>query len=423
MVTPPKKIAILAPSVPPVSQGGIASAHEQLAHLLSRMGMDVRIYTFADFGPARFFKDQNSKVFRFGSSLWIARAIQVVFKLFWILREKRLSLRSYQTADVFKTRLGCLKLEKQIKNWNPEVIVFPDQGAPAFWLRNAKRKNQIWISIQHHHPMRFLGQPEFGLHSPRDARMAFQLEARGLEYIDYVLCPSGAMAEFFLKSFALEIPRLTQRLRVIPNLMEPSLIRSILSGVQREQTLRKVKVYIPSAGSRFKGSDVLLDLLEAIKTEADRVQLSVPLEFYLSGSIPTQLLGAVREWSSRQRQMTIESPGALTHREHLERVAQCDLCVSPTWIDNYSMAILEAQALGLPALSFDVGGNRDLIPADGTLGSLVPRGDVIALAKEAILWASRLQDRPKLLKDQIVETIAKRLESTETLTREFFNEI
>jgi glycosyltransferase involved in cell wall biosynthesis len=69
-------------------------------------------------------------------------------------------------------------------------------------------------------------------------------------------------------------------------------------------------------------------------------------------------------------------------------VAACDLCVWPAINEAYGMALLEAQAAGVPVLAGASGGVGDIV-GDGVTGVLVPPGDaaVFAAALAALLEA------------------------------------
>jgi glycosyltransferase involved in cell wall biosynthesis len=60
----------------------------------------------------------------------------------------------------------------------------------------------------------------------------------------------------------------------------------------------------------------------------------------------------------------------------------CSFGVSPTLIESFGMAILEANYCHLPMVVFDAGGNREIV-TPGENGFLAPYLDVEALIAEA----------------------------------------
>ena len=62
-----------------------------------------------------------------------------------------------------------------------------------------------------------------------------------------------------------------------------------------------------------------------------------------------------------------------------EVFAACDLCAWPAVNEAYGMALLEAQAAGVPVVSCATRGVPDVV-LDGRTGLLVPYGDEAALA-------------------------------------------
>ncbi len=64
-------------------------------------------------------------------------------------------------------------------------------------------------------------------------------------------------------------------------------------------------------------------------------------------------------------------------------LAQADLLLNPSTVDNMPISILEAFASGMPVVSTDAGGIPDLVN-DGVEGLLVPVGDPAAMAAAAL---------------------------------------
>lgn len=81
--------------------------------------------------------------------------------------------------------------------------------------------------------------------------------------------------------------------------------------------------------------------------------------------------------------------GALGQEEVAMLYTACDLCAWPAVNEAYGMAMLEAQAAGLPVLSSATRGVPDVVE-DGRTGLLAPAGDVPAFAA---LLRTLIQDR------------------------------
>lgn len=81
--------------------------------------------------------------------------------------------------------------------------------------------------------------------------------------------------------------------------------------------------------------------------------------------------------------------GVLPRDRLAQAYAGADLMVWPAIQEAYGMALLEAQAAGLPVLAGDAGGVPDIV-RDGITGVLVPEGDTDAFAAAL----RRLLDRP-----------------------------
>lgn len=78
-----------------------------------------------------------------------------------------------------------------------------------------------------------------------------------------------------------------------------------------------------------------------------------------------------------------------------------DLFVLPTLYDPFSNASLEAAAHGLPVITTPANGFSEILPADHSLGSIVPEADTTALAAAIATWASanpadRTRDRQRI---------------------------
>jgi glycosyltransferase involved in cell wall biosynthesis len=102
--------------------------------------------------------------------------------------------------------------------------------------------------------------------------------------------------------------------------------------------------------------------------------------FYLSGPIDAALKAELNHVPENAR---LFMPGRVSLETNLAHVKSCSFGISPTLIENFSMAILEAGFCGVPMVTFAVGGVAELVK-HGETGLLVPLLDVEGLVGSAV---------------------------------------
>lgn len=365
-----KKIAIISSSFPPLGAGGISSAHYNLYKALKDIGFIVKVFTFSD---NRASSKQEEDVVRYGTPPVIVKVIRLLNNLFFKITDRYKI--AYQFSDILQSALGSIRINFSLSRFRPDVLVLPDHGCPGFFI---KKGRYYTILISHHNPARFLNNPLFGIHSEKDARMAIQTENRALKKVDRVICPSNYMKETFMKTYEFNGP-----IVVVPNVIDDRLISSIpVDDVRKHLGLREdaVMVYIPSAGSKYKGSSLVFEIIRRLSERCGE-----KIGFYLSGSISAELQ---HELSFVADSVKLFMPGTVSLHKNISIVKSCSFGVSPTLIESFGMAILEANFCRLPMVSFDVGGNADIV-SNGENGFLVPYFDVNKL----VYFAEKLLDK------------------------------
>jgi glycosyltransferase involved in cell wall biosynthesis len=83
--------------------------------------------------------------------------------------------------------------------------------------------------------------------------------------------------------------------------------------------------------------------------------------------------------------------GEISPMEIARRLASADLCVWPALNEAFGMALLEAQASGVPVVAGAAGGVSEIV-VDGLTGLLIPPGDAPAFAQAV---RTLLLDRPR----------------------------
>ena len=368
------RIAVVSTSFPPHTSGGVETSHFNLLNAFRSRGYDAKGFTFCD--PIC---GENEEVIRRG----LPKSVALIIRsgLFAALRFSGDRGVIYQAADTLICSLGAISLIRKLRTFSPDVTIIPDLGAPAAFWPDLGGKT---ILIAHHNPLRFLGQPLFGGHSAKDAHLALRLERLALKRVDAVVCPSRYMTKIFAETYPFRGP-----VHVIPNMVDSKAIdtapESRLHAMMGLAAGLPI-VYIPSAGSVYKGSRFVFELIRRISRGVEE-----EIGFYLSGNLDPALVECLHTVPGNAR---IYAPGHISYRDNVDAVKQCSICLSPTLAENFGMAILEAQYLGLPVVTFDVGGNSEIVSL-GSTGFLAPFLHVDELVENTL----RLLREPELMRD------------------------
>jgi len=360
------KIAVISPSAPPLGGGGISSSHYNLYCALKEAGFNTVLLTFEDNNKKGLPYEQDIK--RFGTPTFFLNILK--FFLFW-LNIFFLDKHSYQFKDVLFSQIGSLKLSKVLKKIKPDAIIVSDQGSPLFSIKKPKKSKIILIS--HHNPIRFINDPLIGNPSYRDAKLASLIEHYTLKKADCVICPSDYMKNVFF-----ETHKYLGQINVIPNIISEKLINNVPQYNALHEKLNlpenSIIIYIPSADSVFKGSKYVFEIIRRLTAISDN-----KVGFYLSGGSNSMLMKELSFLNTH-----IFTPGKQSYFDNISYVKACTFCISPTLLESFGMAILEAGFCGLPVITFDVGGTSDIIINENN-GFLIDLLDIEKLIEKANL--------------------------------------
>jgi glycosyltransferase involved in cell wall biosynthesis len=131
--------------------------------------------------------------------------------------------------------------------------------------------------------------------------------------------------------------------------------------------------------------------------------LDLPWQLVVAGDGPAraQVQDALERAGLAERARLV---GSLPTRRLGEVFAACDLCAWPAVNEAYGMALLEAQAAGVPVVSAATRGVPDVV-RDGRTGLLVPYGDEGALAA-AVRSLLEDADRRRTLGDEAARFVS-----------------
>lgn len=358
-------MAIVAYSAPPYSAGGVAAAHFNLFRSLRRLGeFDVKLFTFGDLR-----RKSTTSIVRCGTPVWWRKLLGVVNGI--AFRFLAPGKPGYQVFDILSSQWGASRMSKMINDFAPEVIIISDHGAPALALKKSAHSKVILVS--HHNPARFVSSGELSeTRSNIDAAAAVWLEQQTMKKVDVVVCPSNYMKTWFLRTY-----KFHGNVIVIPNLLDSTTLKktSLKKLKRRPGSSKETVIYMPSAGSAAKGGKYLRRIIDGLLTNTSK-----KVAFYIPGYITEEFL---ENASQLKQNAKLFLPGQITYHTHIALMKESDFGISPSLLENYSMAILEAVYCGLPMIAFKTGGNSEIIK-DGQNGYLVKAGDVNAILKKAL---------------------------------------
>lgn len=360
----PLRVAVLADTLPPLGHSGVGMAQSHVAAALKREGLEVKTFAFLEL--PRVWKYTVKGVLR--SLLWVLAWVRCPWR--------RPGLR----LELDTALLGALSgraLFGRVRMFDPDFVLVPDFGAAAaLWPIAWRRK---LVVVAHSGPLRFLDRPLIGKRDPLDAHLAFALERRMSREARASVVPSEAMRRAYECDYPLCGP-----VAVISNMLDETLLASI-AAQGPDLSAFKYRIFLPSAGNPNKGRAVLEELLESLAS------LLAPrrVVFVVSGALDKGQACRLRGLPSNAR---LYAPGPLPNAQNLALMKSCQICVSPTLIESFGMALLEAQFCGLPVVCFDVEATSEVV-LQGKTGCLVAFADTQALARES---AALLRDPRRL---------------------------
>lgn len=139
---------------------------------------------------------------------------------------------------------------------------------------------------------------------------------------------------------------------------------------------KEIAVLFTGTGWKRKGLAHAVEAVEAVGGGQPKITLLV------AGS------GNARERPPVRRADAVKFLGPVAGGDMGALLEAADLFVLPTLYDPFSNASLEAAAHGLPVITTPANGFSEILPTDHSLGSVVPVGDVNALAAAIATWAT-----------------------------------
>ena len=207
----------------------------------------------------------------------------------------------------------------------------------------------------------------------------------------------------------------------ISKLYSPNSIYFYCSEVLREifyespsyKFLNKNKVILVSTISKtsYKGFDLILKTAKLLKELTNFI-----FEWKVFG------INEYKDWELilgiNANDVNVKLMGVVYSSELVKNLLDADIYIHTSYIDNSPNSVCEAQLIGIPIISTDVGGISSLI-SDGISGYLVPSNDPFTLVSK-ILEISNNPETAQIVGKQ-GKIVASERHNKETIKKDLFN--
>ena len=239
------------------------------------------------------------------------------------------------------------------------------------------KKCDKWKSECNHCPRRY----DFSWFFDR-SRIMFERKRKCFFDLDLtIITPSQWLADVVRESFLKEYP-----VRVIRNGIDLQIFQPTPNQFREEYGIpeeKKILLGVAFGWSVQKGLDVFLELVKRLPCEKYQIVL-VGTDNKVDQQLPKSIISIHR--TQNQRKLA-------------EIYTAADLFINPTREENYPTVNMEAIACGLPILTFDTGGSKEML--NESVGVAIPADDIDRLEREVLCMCSRKYDKKSF------ETIAK----------------
>lgn len=160
--------------------------------------------------------------------------------------------------------------------------------------------------------------------------------------------------------------------------LRPAFINSKVTWNLNEQNLKKLKLVTVGCSTLYKGLDMMIKTAKLLK------QLNVDFEWNVVGHMPNEFRMMV-EYKEKKKFLdcNINILGFMQPEDMTTLLCNSTMYVHTAYIENSPNSLCEAQILGVPVVSTNVGGISSLV-VDGVDGILVPANDPFRMAYEIL---------------------------------------
>lgn len=371
-------VLFLSKEYPPeTGWGGIGTYIYNIAHALSERGHSVHILSLAYKTHPEYKEQKTGK-----GSIHIHRIKPVRFPT------PILNHFFFRSLEIIKFNLTIiLKFKKLLNSEKFDIIEAPEWRSEAFLLSFIKPKG-VPLIIKCHSPSLLLN--EIYKNPPTlDSRIVDLIERTTVRNADLIVSPSRSLASIVSEKMGIKI----EDIKIISNPLDSEAFSPLPQPVP--QIDKGLKVLFVGRLDRLKGAHIfvesipiiLKDIPDAIFILIGRDTNTSPenssMKSYLERLIPPEIKNKVIFSGNVER-------GSL-----INYYRESDICVVPSFYENFPNTVLEAMSCGKAVVASNTGGIPEVIE-DGISGLLVKTGDAKDLAEKVIMLLKKRDMRENI---------------------------
>lgn len=363
-------ILFLSKEYPPeTGWGGIGTYIYNIAHALSERGHSVHILSLAYKTHPEYKEQKTGK-----GSIHIHRIKPIIFPT------PILNHFFFRSLEIIKFNLAIiLKIKKLLNSEKFDIIEAPEWRSEAFLLSFIKPKG-VPLIIKCHSPSLLLN--EIYKNPPTlDSRFVDWIERATIRNANLVISPSKNLADIVSEKMGIMI----NDIDIIPNPLDTETFSPLPSYLALcPLPLAPFKVLFVGRLDRLKGAHIFVEAIPIISKEMSNTSFILigrdtntgpnnsSMKTHLENLIPNNIKDRVSFFGNAERDLLIDY------------YRGSDVCVVPSFYENFPNTVLEAMSCGKAVVASNTGGIPEVIE-DGISGLLVKTGDARDLAEKVIM--------------------------------------
>lgn len=244
----------------------------------------------------------------------------------------------------------------EINSKKYDVVVTHFVELCTSFYKQVKNNSKPYIIAVDHNPRPLKGFP---------LKKRLKNKLKGIIYSRYIDCFVGVSqytADCIFQDYG---SKLRNKTKVVYN--------GIDTGVYLKRSEENFGKFI--VASHLRESKGLHDLIEAVQLLADDLKKKLSIDIYGEGPMEGELKAKVRNYNLERH---INFKGSSSKLPDLLR--RYSFLLQPTYMECFSLSILESLAANVPVITTQVGGNREVI-SPGENGFIFQAGDIEGLRR------------------------------------------